>query len=383
MTLILGIESSCDETAAAVVADGRFILSNVVASQVDIHRRYGGVFPEVASRQHILSILPVIEEALAEASVELGGDRPGVGEHPASDQRLDAIAVTRGPGLAGSLLVGVNAAKGLALASGLPLIGINHIEAHIYGNWLVEAPPPEFPLICLVVSGGHTELILMTGHGQYRRLGGTLDDAAGEAFDKVGRLLGLPYPGGPSIQEAARAGSATAFKLPRAWLPGSYNFSFSGLKTAVLRIVQKYEPQADGGPRSKARTVSSQMPPVVRVLPVANLAASFQAAVVDVLVEKTCQAADEFGANMVLLAGGVAANTLLREEMSRRSPVPVRYPPVQLCTDNAAIIASTGFYRYEAGERAGWDLDVNPSLRLVERASAPQDRDHESAPTQA
>jgi N6-L-threonylcarbamoyladenine synthase len=299
---------------------------------------------------------------LAEASVELGGDRPGVGEHPASDQRLDAIAVTRGPGLAGSLLVGVNAAKGLALASGLPLIGINHIEAHIYGNWLVEAPPPEFPLICLVVSGGHTELILMTGHGQYRR---------------------LPYPGGPSIQEAARAGSATAFKLPRAWLPGSYNFSFSGLKTAVLRIVQKYEPQADGGPRSKARTVSSQMPPVVRVLPVANLAASFQAAVVDVLVEKTCQAADEFGANMVLLAGGVAANTLLREEMSRRSPVPVRYPPVQLCTDNAAIIASTGFYRYEAGERAGWDLDVNPSLRLVERASAPQDRDHESAPTQA
>jgi N6-L-threonylcarbamoyladenine synthase len=378
MTLILGIESSCDETAAAVVADGRSILSNIVASQVDIHRRYGGVFPEVASRQHVLSILPVIEEALAEAGVELGGGRSGAKERSAAGERLDAIAVTRGPGLAGSLLVGVNAAKGLALASGLPLIGINHIEAHIYGNWLVEAPPPEFPLVCLVVSGGHTELILMTGHGRYRRLGGTLDDAAGEAFDKVGRLLGLPYPGGPSIQKAAAAGSPTAFKLPRAWLPGSHNFSFSGLKTAVLRIVQKYEPQADSGPRSKARAVSSQVPPVVRVLPVANLAASFQAAVV-----KTCQAADEFGVNMVLLAGGVAANTLLREEMSRRSPVPVRYPPVQLCTDNAAIIASTGFYRYEAGERAGWDLDVNPSLRLVEGASALQDQEHNTAPNQA
>jgi N6-L-threonylcarbamoyladenine synthase len=369
MTLILGIESSCDETAAAVVADGRFILSNVIASQVDIHRRYGGVFPEVASRQHILSILPVIEEALAEAGVELGGGHSQARDRTASDQRLDAIAVTRGPGLAGSLLVGVNAAKGLALASGLPLIGINHIEAHIYGNWLVEAPPPEFPLVCLVVSGGHTELILMTGHGQYQRLGGTLDDAAGEAFDKVGRLLGLPYPGGPAIQEAA-AGSPTAFKLPRAWLPGSYNFSFSGLKTAVLRIVQKYEPQANGGPKSKARAVSSQMPPVVRVLPVANLAASFQDSVIDVLVEKTCQAADEFGAKIVLLAGGVAANKLLREEMSRRSPVPVRYPPVQLCTDNAAIIASAGFYRYQAGERAGWDMDVNPGLRLVEQAKA-------------
>jgi N6-L-threonylcarbamoyladenine synthase len=351
MTLILGIETSCDETAAAVVADGRIVHSNVVASQVELHRRYGGVFPEMASRQHVLSILPVIKEALTEADV--GWDD------------LAAVAVTHGPGLAGSLLVGVNAAKGLAWGRGLPLIGINHIEAHIYGNWLVDAPPPEFPLMCLVVSGGHTELILMTGHGQYRRLGGTLDDAAGEAFDKVGRLLGLSYPGGPAIQEAARAGTPTSFKLPRAWLPGSYDFSFSGLKTAVLRIVQKYQPQANGGPVSKPRAISSQTPPVIRVVPVANLAASFQAAVVEVLVEKTCQAAEEFGAKMVLLAGGVAANEHLRAELSQRSPVPVRYPPLDFCTDNAAMGASTGFFRFQAGERAGWELDVVPSLRLI------------------
>jgi N6-L-threonylcarbamoyladenine synthase len=379
MTMILGIESSCDETAAAVVADGRTIRSNVVASQVDIHRRYGGVFPEVASRQHVLSILPVIKQALAEA--DAGWDD------------LSAVAVTCGPGLAGSLLVGVNAAKGLAWGRGLALIGINHIEAHIYGNWLGDEPLPEFPLICLVVSGGHTELILMSGHGQYRRLGGTLDDAAGEAFDKVGRLLGLPYPGGPSIQQAARGGGAAAFKLPRAWLPGTYDFSFSGLKTAVLQIVQKYRPEADGKvsrlrstppvptagsgseasgpegadkqPAGREWTAASQ-PPLVRMLPVADLAAGFQEAVVDVLVTKTVQAAQDLGAQSIVLAGGVAANELLRAEMVRRSPVPVRFPPLDLCTDNAAIVASAGFYRFEAGESSGWDLDVLPGLRLVE-----------------
>jgi N6-L-threonylcarbamoyladenine synthase len=346
MTLILGIETSCDETAAAVVEDGRIIHSNVVASQIEIHRRYGGVFPEVASRQHVLSIVPVIEEALAEADVEW--------------DELAAVAVTYGPGLGGSLLVGVNAAKGLAWGRGLPLLGVNHIEAHIYGNWLVDAPPPEFPLVCLVVSGGHTELILMTGYGRYQRLGSTLDDAAGEAFDKVGRLLDLSYPGGPAIQEAARAGSPTAFDLPRAWLPGTYDFSFSGLKTAVLRIVQKYQPQGD-----KTHTLTAQAPSVVRVLPVANLAASFQTAVVEVLVEKTCQAAQEFGARAVLLAGGVAANEQLRSEMVQRSPVPVRCPPLKLCTDNAAIVASVAYFQYEAGMRAGWDLDVVPGLRLA------------------
>ena len=350
MTLVLGIETSCDETAAAVVRDGRVALSNVVASQVDLHRRYGGIFPEVASRQHILSIMPVIEDAVAGAGI-------------ARDE-LDVVAVTHGPGLAGSLLVGVNAAKGYALGCGIPVLGINHIEAHIYGNWLGHSPPPEFPLVGLVVSGGHTELISMFGHGKYRRLGGTLDDAAGEAFDKVGRLLGLDYPGGPAIQEAARTGSPTAFKLPRANLPGTYDFSFSGLKTAVLRIVQKYQPQAGGRPQAKSRAISSQAPPVVRVLPVANLAASFQAAVVDVLVEKTCRAAGATAAKSVLVAGGVAANEQLRAEMARASPAPLHLPPVELCTDNAVMVASAGYYRFDAGERSDWDLDVVPSLQL-------------------
>jgi N6-L-threonylcarbamoyladenine synthase len=355
MTLILGIETSCDETAAAVVADGRVTHSNVVASQVEIHRRYGGVFPEVASRQHVLSILPVIEEALSDAGVDWDD--------------LAAVAVTYGPGLAGSLLVGVNAAKGLAWGRGLPLVSVNHIEAHIYGNWLLEAAPPELPLVCLVASGGHTELILMRDHGQYQRLGGTLDDAAGEAFDKVGRMLGLSYPGGPAIQEAARAGTPTTFQLPRAWLPGTHNFSFSGLKTAVLRIVQKYQPKTDDRPTTKPRVISSQTPPVMRVLPVANLAASFQDAVVDVLVEKTCRAAEEYDARTVLLAGGVAANELLRAQISQRSPVPVCCPPLELCTDNAAMVASNAFFRLTRGDRAGWDLDVVPSLRLVEETS--------------
>jgi N6-L-threonylcarbamoyladenine synthase len=373
MTLILGIETSCDETAAAVVSDGRIIRSNVVASQVDIHRRYGGVFPEVASRQHVLSILPVIEDALSEADIEPEPSSSQAREDPgsaafspvASDRRLAAVAVTYGPGLAGSLLVGVNAAKGLAWGWGLPLLGINHIEAHIYGNWLAKAPPPEFPSVCLVVSGGHTELILMIGHGQYRRLGGTLDDAAGEAFDKVGRLLGLPYPGGPAIQEAARVGTPTAYSLPRAWLPGTYDFSFSGLKTAVLRIVQSYQPHVDARLAAKSPAVGSQ-PPALRVMPTPNLAAGFQAAVVDVLVQKTCRAAEEFEAKSILLAGGVAANESLRAEMSRHSPVPVHYPPPKLCTDNAAIVASAAFFRLQAGEQADWDLDVVPSLRLAE-----------------
>ena len=355
MTLILGIETSCDETAAAVVADGQAIRSNVVESQVEIHQRYGGVFPEVASRQHVLSILPVIGQAMADAEADWDD--------------LDAIAVTHGPGLAGSLLVGVNAAKGLAWGRGLPLVGVNHIEAHIYGNWLVEGSSPEFPLVCLVVSGGHSELIWMTGHGQYRRLGGTLDDAAGEAFDKVGRLLGLPYPGGPSIQRAARGGSPEAFKLPRAWLPGSYDFSFSGLKTAVLQLVQKYQPEADGPPL-KSRAAGSQ-PPLMRVLPAANLAASFQAAVIDVLVTKTVRAAQDLNAKTVLLAGGIAANELLRAEMVRNSPVPVCCPPLELCTDNAAIVATAGFFRFQAGERSGWDLDIVPGLRLAAEQNAP------------
>jgi len=351
MTRILGIETSCDETAAAVVEDGRKILSNVVASQIDLHRQYGGVFPEVASRQHILTIMPVIQQAMAEA--ELDWDD------------LEAIAVTYGPGLPGSLLVGVNTAKGLAYGRGLPLIGINHIEGHIYANWLIVDDSPReiaFPLLALVVSGGHTELILMTDHGQYQRLGHTIDDAAGEAFDKVGRLLGLEFPGGPAIERAAREGNPLAFKLPRAWLKGTYDFSFSGLKTAVLRIVQKYEDKPSSSDALHDLRASS----LSQRLPVANLAASFQASVIDVLVEKVRLAAEEHQVRLVLLAGGVAANRLLRQQMAERTARPVLCPPPALCTDNAAMVASAGYFHYRAGHRSGWDLDVISNLKLTD-----------------
>ncbi len=331
MDAILGIETSCDETAAAVVEGGHRVLSDVVASQVELHARYGGVFPEMASRRHILDILPVIEEALAQAGTELS--------------ELTAIAVTQGPGLAGSLVVGVNAAKGLALATGLPLIGINHLEAHIYANWTL-GEEITFPLLCLIASGGHTNLVLMKEHLNYQPLGQTLDDAAGEAFDKVARLLGLGYPGGPAIQKAAERGNPQAFNLPRAWLKGSYDFSFSGLKTAVLYLVRDL----------KAQGVE---------LPLADLAASFQAAVVDVLVEKARTAAEEYGARQVLLAGGVAANALLRQEMKQRIDLPVIFPPPELCTDNAVGVAAAGWFRLQAGDVAGWDLDVIPGLRLT------------------
>jgi len=337
---ILAIETSCDETAAAVVEDGRRILSNVVASQVELHAQYGGVFPELASRAHVEAIVPVIEQAMQEA--HMGLDDP------------DAVAVTYGPGLAGSLLVGVNFAKGLALGRDLPLVGVNHLEAHIYSHWLEvegEGVAPreglEFPLLALLVSGGHTELVLMRGHGQYEYLGGTLDDAAGEAFDKVGRLLGLSYPGGPEIQRTARDGNPRAFDFPRAWLDDdSYDFSFSGLKTAVLREVQKYSD-----------------PPQGRLL--FDLAASFQEAVVDVLSAKAARAAEEFDATAVLLCGGVSANRPLRVATTERVSVPVYYPPPILCTDNGAMIGACAHRRFLAGERAGWDLDVVPGLRLV------------------
>ena len=358
MSLILGMETSCDETAAAIVADGRRIVANVVASQVELHRQYGGVFPEMASRQHVLDIVPVIRKTMEHASAEW------------SD--LDAIAVTHGPGLAGSLLVGVNAAKAIAWAKGLPLMGINHMEAHVYANWLlplakvgeedeVAWSDPQFPLVCLVVSGGHTDLVWMTGHGEYRMLGRTIDDAAGEAFDKVARLLGLDYPGGPAIQAKAEGGDPEAFGLPRAWLGGSYDFSFSGLKTAVLRIVQEYEGKGKRPLRARARQRGSE---AVSKVPLADLAASFQAAVADVLVEKTKRAAEEFDAKEVLLAGGVASNTLLRRRMREEVMVPVRHPPPALCTDNAAMVAAVAHFKYQSGQRSGWDLDVYPRLGL-------------------
>jgi len=340
-TRILGIETSCDETAAAVVENGRLILSNVVASQADQHAAYGGVFPEVASRLHIETISSVVSTCLTEAHVGL--------------ESIDAVAVTRGPGLAGSLVVGLNLAKGLALAAGLPLIGVNHLEAHLYSTWLVaEEPEPVFPLLCLVVSGGHTELILMRDHLTYERLGGTLDDAAGEAFDKVARLLGLAYPGGPAVQSAAVNGDPEAFKFPRAWLEGTWDFSFSGLKTAVLREVRQRQPGLKAG-------VEAPRPG----LPIANLAASFQAAVVDVLVGKTLAAGKELQAKEILVAGGVSANRPLREAFQAKSRLPVRVPPLSLCTDNAAMIGAVGHWRYLAGQRDALDIDVLPTWPLA------------------
>ncbi|MEN4011864.1 MAG: tRNA (adenosine(37)-N6)-threonylcarbamoyltransferase complex transferase subunit TsaD [Chloroflexota bacterium] len=334
---LLGIETSCDETAAAVVENGRALLSNVIASQVDIHTQYGGVFPEVASRQHIRTIYAIVDEALQRAHLGLG--------------EIDAIAVTRGPGLAGSLVIGVNMAKGLAIAANLPLIGINHLEGHIYSAWLYPAdapqppPPPQFPLLALLVSGGHTELNLISQHLEYQRLGGTLDDAAGEAFDKVARLIGLSYPGGPSIQRAAQDGNPQAFSFPRARLEGSWNFSFSGLKTAVMRTVRDLENRG-------------------RNLPVADLAASFQAAVVDVLVQKTIHAARVYQAKEILIAGGVSANEALRNAFLSQREFPVHIPPLSLCTDNAAMIAAAGYYHFVAGERHPLNLDVLPTWLL-------------------
>ncbi len=327
---VLGIETSCDETSAAVVRDGREVLSNIVASQMDIHEAYGGVVPEVASRQHVLAILPTIQRALTTA---------GVGW-----EDISCIAPTRGPGLIGALLVGLNAAKGIAFARHLPLVGVNHLEGHIYANWLIGAHI-EFPTVCLIVSGAHTDLVLMTDHNTYQLLGRTLDDAAGEAFDKVARILGLGYPGGPAIQKLAAQGDPSKLKLPRAWLEGTYDFSFSGLKTAVLRVVERLDETSD--------------------LTRADVAASFQESVVDVLVTKTKRAAEEFGVRQVLLAGGVAANALLRSEMDRRIGRPVIYPPLSLCTDNAAMIAAAGYYRFMRGDRSGLDLDATANLPLA------------------
>lgn len=357
MSWILAIETSCDETAAAVIADGRTILSNVVATQIDIHRRYGGVFPEVASRQHVLAIQPVVTQALDEAAI--------------SDlATLDAIAVTHGPGLAGSLLVGVNMAKGLAFGSGLPLVPINHLEGHVYSNWLhvdgARSQPKvtandrseRFPALILIVSGGHTELILMRDHGDYTHLGGTIDDAAGEAFDKIARLLNLGFPGGPAIQQAAQRGDATRFALPRPLSHGEehrFNFSFSGLKTAVLNLTRDLERRGED-------LTDAQV--------LADLAASFQEAVVDSLVTKTIDAAQHYGIQRICICGGVSANARLRKRMSEEAEMlalPLYIPPIFLCTDNAAMIGAAAHYRLQAQRPAAGDLtlDVFANLPLA------------------
>lgn len=334
---ILGIESSCDETAAAVVENGRVIESSVIASQVDLHAQFGGVYPELASREHVKAAYATVNEALQQAHMGL------------SD--LDGIAVTRGPGLAGSLVVGVNLAKGLALSTDLPVIGVNHLEGHLYSAWLYQAgskpsPEPKLPVMALLVSGGHTELILMRDHLQYELLGGTSDDAAGEAFDKIARLLELPYPGGPSIQKAAMQGNPRAFNFPKARLSRPWDFSFSGLKTAVLRAVEEFK--------------AANKP-----VPTADVAASFQAAVVGALFEKTIAAAREFKVREIVVAGGVSANKALREAFRSQTEFRVHIPHFSLCTDNAAMIAAAGFRHFIADETSSLDFDVQANWPLA------------------
>ncbi len=332
--LTLGIETSCDETAAAVIRGGTDIVSNVVLSQVDIHQKYGGVVPEIASRHHIEAIFPVINEALAEAGVGL--------------EELEVIAVTYGPGLVGSLLVGVAAAKALAFALDKPLVAVNHIEGHIYANLLTgqEIKPP---LVCLTVSGGHTDLLLIPKLGEYEILGRTRDDAAGEAFDKVARVLGLPYPGGPQIEKLATGGDHEAIHFPRGLREkGNYDFSFSGLKTAALNYLNEL--------KQKEQPVPS-----------ADFAASFQWAIIEILTEKLMDAAALYQVEQIVLSGGVAANSTFRKHVhacAEEHRLELLYPPAHLCTDNAAMIGSAGYFRYLAGKRSGYDLNAVANLRL-------------------
>ncbi len=342
---ILGIETSCDETAAAVVIDGVDLRSNVIASQAELHARHGGIVPELASRQHIEAILPVLHAAVEEAAIPWSG--------------IDAVAVTNGPGLAGSLIVGVNAAKGLAASLGVPMIGINHLEGHVRAAWLHDGnaegdaglgTEPPFPLMCLIVSGGHTELVQMRGETDYELIGATRDDAAGEAFDKTARILGLTYPGGPEIARVARAVPGTK-PLPRAWIPGTFDFSFSGLKTALLR-------------RAEEAGIVDEPDPEAREEIVAGLSHELQESIVDVLVRKAVAAADEYGCNGIILAGGVAANRRLREALTMESTVSVFIPPPILCTDNGAMIAAAAYPRLIRGEVSGYELDVDPGLRI-------------------
>ena len=327
--LVLGIETSCDETAAAVVANGDTVVSSVVSSQVDLHARYGGVVPEIASRAHVEMLTPAVAQALVESGID--------------GHELHAVAATVGPGLAGALLVGISAAKAYALAWGLPFIGVNHMEAHLYASFL-EEPDLKPPLVVLLVSGGHTMLVSMDDHGRYRLLGTTVDDAVGEAFDKVARVMGLGYPGGPAIDRVALTGDPTAVKFPRA-MPEGLDFSLSGLKTAVIRYVRE-NPET----------------------PVADVAASFQAAVVDVLVDKTRRALAEVGAKTVCLGGGVAANSLLRERMldlATAEGLHCFLPSRSMCTDNAAMVAAAAWWRYKADGPTPLDVGAQPNLRLA------------------
>lgn len=330
--IILGIETSCDETAAAVIKNGTEILSNVISSQIESHKRFGGVVPEIASRMHVEQITLVIEEALLQADVTY--------------KDIDAVAVTEGPGLVGALLIGVNAAKAVAFAHGIPLVGVHHIAGHIYANRLIQEM--KFPALSLVVSGGHTELVLLKEHGSFKVIGETRDDAAGEAYDKVARTLNFPYPGGPHIDRLAHEGNPS-INLPRAWLNGSYDFSFSGLKSSVINTLHNAE--------QRGETIEP-----------ADLAASFQASVIEVLVTKTLKAAEDFNVKQVMLAGGVAANKGLRaaltEAFTAVPDIELVIPPLSLCTDNAAMIGAAGSILFEKGKRSDLALNGNPGLDI-------------------
>lgn len=334
---ILAIESSCDETAAAVVKNGREVLSNVISSQIALHTQYGGVVPEIASRKHIEKINQVIEEALTEANMEL--------------EQMDAIGVTYGPGLVGALLVGVAEAKAISYAANIPLVGVHHIEGHVSANY-IEHPELEPPFLCLIVSGGHTHLVIVKEYGEYEIVGRTHDDAAGEAYDKVARAIGLGYPGGPKIDKLAKEGNPVAIPFPRAQVEGCpYDFSFSGLKSAVLNYLHHAEQTGEEINR-------------------ADVAASFQAAVVDVLVDKTIQAAKEFGIDKVALAGGVASNSALRSGMEaacKKAGKQLFYPSPIFCTDNAAMIGAAAYYDFMRGIRHGLDLNAVPNLKIGQK----------------
>lgn len=350
---VLGIETSCDETAAAVVEDGHKLLSNVVASSMDLHVKYGGVVPEIAARSHIEAILPVIHQALVDAKC--------------SWDDIDAIAVTYGAGLSGSLLIGVMTARTLAITHDKPLYAINHVEAHVYANFLTETSPPgyqpvsaqpQFPFLAIIVSGGHTQLALFHDHFDYILLGQTQDDAVGEAFDKVAKMLGLPYPGGPSVSKAAEKGNPRAYKLPKANM-GKYDFSYSGLKTAVLRLAQKEIGESYDFP-------SWKLPERLSEAQKADIAASFQHIAIETIVGKAVLANTEFEPKAVIIAGGVAANRELRRQLSEALPLPVEYPDIKLCTDNGAMVATLGCFKAMGNQPIAdpYSLEVIPSLSM-------------------
>ncbi len=351
---ILGIETSCDETAAAVVQDGSTLLSNVVASSMDIHAQYGGVVPEIAARSHIEAINPVINQALTDAKCTWND--------------LDGIAVTHGAGLGGSLLIGVLAARTAAIIHGLPIYPINHVEAHVYANFLTKSVvpnyalpshQPKFPMLALIVSGGHTQLVLFNDHFDYTLLGRTTDDAIGEAFDKVAKIIGLPYPGGPSIAKAAQDGDPKKYPLPKSKVNGKYDFSYSGPKTAVLRLAQQECGKDYTFPSYKLSELLSDRQK-------ADIAASFQQVAVETVVDKTIQAFEEFSPKSVVIAGGVAANQELRQQLRERLPIDINYTDIKLCTDNGAMIATLGCYKTMLHQPAAdpYSLDIQPNLTM-------------------